>query len=151
MNEPKRILVVDDDPGVRELLRSVLDRRGLTVDAAADGNEALHLLRENLYSVIILDLLMPIADGFDVLRGMEAVEFQVAPVVLVLTGADRRTVESLDSQRIHGVIRKPFDVEELATLVVACAEIKSRNAYGTMAIATMIAGGPFLALLNRLT
>lgn len=151
MNEPKRILVVDDDPGVRGLLTSVLTHRGLIVDAAPGGDEALAFLREHQYAVIILDLLMPVVDGFAVLRGMEAVDVQAPPVVLVVTGAEREVVEQLDAQRIHGIVRKPFDPEELASLVVACAEIKSRSAYGTMAIATMIAGGPFLALLNRWT
>jgi CheY-like chemotaxis protein len=151
MTEPKRILVVDDDPGVRGLLTSVLTLRGLVVDAATDGVQALDYLREHQYAVIILDLLMPVVDGFAVLRGMDGFEFQAPPVVLVVTGAEREVVEQLDSQRIHGIVRKPFDPDELASLVVACAEIKSRNAYGTMAIATMIAGGPFLALLNRLT
>jgi hypothetical protein len=46
-------------------------------------------------------------------------------------------------------MRKPFDPEELASVVVACAEIRSRSTFGTMAIATMIAGSPFLAWLNR--
>jgi two-component system KDP operon response regulator KdpE len=151
MNEPKRILVVDDDPGVRSLLTSVLTHRGLAVDAAPGGDEALELLREHQYAVIILDLLMPVTDGFAVLRGMDGVEFQAPPVVLVVTGAERQAVEQLDSQRIHGIIRKPFDPDELASLVLACAEIKGRSAYGTMAIATMMAGGPILALLNRLS
>jgi CheY-like chemotaxis protein len=151
MNEPKRILVVDDDPGVRALLTSLLTQRGLTVDAAPGGDEALGLLREHRYAVIILDLLMPVVDGFAVLRGMDDVEFEAPPVVLVVTGAEREAIDQLDSQRIHGIVRKPFHPDELASLVVACAEIKSRNSYGTMAIATMIAGGPFLALLNRLT
>ena len=69
----------------------------------------------------------------------------------VVTGADRRALSQLVSQRIHGIVRKPFDPEELASLVVACAEIRSRLNLGTMAIATMIAGSPFLAWLNRLT
>lgn len=151
MTEPKRILVVDDDPGVRGLLASVLTHRGLVVDAAEGGAEALTFLGEHHYAVIILDLLMPVTDGFAVLRGMDGFEFQAPPVVLVVTGAEREVVEQLDSQRIHGIVRKPFDPDELASLVVACAEIKSRSAYGTMAIATMIAGSPILALLNRLT
>ncbi|HWS70533.1 MAG TPA: response regulator, partial [Thermoanaerobaculia bacterium] len=60
MNEPKRILVVDDDPGVCGLLTSVLTQRGLAVDAATGGDEALRYLREHQYAVIILDLLMPV-------------------------------------------------------------------------------------------
>jgi CheY-like chemotaxis protein len=146
----KRVLVVDDDATVRELLSSVLERESLTVDLAADGQEALALLSENTYSVVLLDLLMPKVDGFTVLDRL-AGGGKPLPVVLVVTGADRGALAQLDAQRIHGIVRKPFDSEELASLVVACAEIRSRLNLGTMAIATMIAGSPFLAWLNRLT
>ena len=146
----KRVLVVDDDATVRELLASVLERESLTVDLAADGQEALDLLRENTYSVVLLDLLMPVVDGFTVLDRLGDGD-KPLPVVLVVTAADRRALSQLDAQRIHGIVRKPFDSEELAALVVACAEIRSRLNLGTMAIATMIAGSPFLAWLNRLT
>ncbi|SRR5712691_12428118 len=142
----KRVLVVDDDAGLRELLVTMLRRRDLTVDQAADGREALELLKENTYSVVLLDLLMPNVDGFAVVDGLPS-----APVVLVITGADRALVKRLDPKKIHGVIRKPFDPDELANLVVACAEIRSRSAFETMAISAMIAGGPLLAWLNRLT
>jgi hypothetical protein len=67
----------------------------------------------------------------------------------VLTGADRTIVERLDPQRIHGVVRKPFDPEELASVVVACAEIRGRSTFETMAIATVLAGSPFIAWLSR--
>jgi len=148
--QQKRILIVDDDPNVRELLGSVLRRRSLVVDEAADGAQALDLARENQYAVVLLDLIMPVLDGFAVLEQFSGPAMTWTPVVLVMTGADRSIVAQLDAQRIHGVVRKPFDAEELAQLVVACAEIKSRNPFGAMAIATMIAGGPLLALLNGL-
>src|SRR5213593_2666923 len=140
----KRVLIVDDDAVIRELLGTLLRQRDLTVDEASDGREALELLKENLYSVVLLDLLMPNVDGFGVIEGLTS-----SPVVLVITGADRALVKQLDPKKIHGVVRKPFDSEELANLVVACAEIRSRSAFETMAISAMIAGGPFLAWLNR--
>jgi CheY-like chemotaxis protein len=147
MAATKRVLVVDDDKEIRDLLTSVLQRRDLLVDAAADGAEALDLLRQNIYSVVILDLLMPNRDGFDVLNELDSA---LAPaVVLVITGADRALVKKLDPQRIHGVVRKPFDADDLANLVVACAEIKSRRGFETMAISAIVAGGPLLAWLNR--
>ena len=70
-------------------------------------------------------------------------------IVLVVTGADHRVVEQLDAQRIHGIVRKPFDCDDIASLVLACADLRGRSAFETMAIATMLAGTPFLALLNR--
>ena len=140
----KRVLIVDDDAVIRELLGTLLRQRDLTVDEASDGREALELLKENVYSVVLLDLLMPNVDGFGVIEGLTS-----SPVVLVITGAERALVKQLDPKKIHGVVRKPFDAEELANLVVACAEIRSRSAFETMAISAMIAGGPFLAWLNR--
>jgi DNA-binding response OmpR family regulator len=145
--QQKRVLVVDDDESIRELLGSILGRHDLVVDVASDGRKALDLLKENAYSVVLLDLLMPDVDGFAVLKELPSAIS--TPIVLVITGADRSAIERLDPQRIHGVVRKPFDAEELAALVVTCAEIRSRGAFETMAISAMIAGGPFLAWLNR--
>jgi CheY-like chemotaxis protein len=147
--QQKRVLVVDDDPVIRNLLVWTLQQHSLTVDQAGDGVEALALIRQHQHSVILLDLLMPVLDGFGVLSALDGPSMASPPVVLVITGADRRDVDHLDPQRIHGIVRKPFDPEELASLVVACADIRSRNALGMMAIATVIAGGPLLALLNR--
>jgi CheY-like chemotaxis protein len=147
--QQKRVLVVDDDPVVRGLLVWTLQRYSLTVDEAGDGLAALALIKEHQYSVIVLDLVMPLLDGFGVLKALDGPSMASPPVVLVITGAERGAVDHLDPQRIHGIVRKPFDPEDLASLVVACAEIRSRNAFGTMAIATVIAGSPLLALLNR--
>jgi CheY-like chemotaxis protein len=147
--QQKRVLVVDDDPVIRHLLVWTLKGHALTVDEAGDGLAALALIKEHQYSVIVLDLLMPMLDGFGVLKALDGPSMTTPPVVLVITGADRRDVDHLDPQRIHGIVRKPFDPDELATLVVACAEVRSRNTFGTMAIATVIAGSPLLALLNR--
>ena len=143
----KRVLIVDDDATIREMLVSVLRRRDLIVDEALDGQEALDLLKENSYAVVLLDLLMPNVDGFGVIENLGSA--MASPVVLVITGADRSLIRQLDPQRIHGVVTKPFDAEELATLVVTCAEIRSRTPFEAMAISAIIAGGPFLAWLNR--
>ena len=142
----KRVLIVDDDAMIRELLESVLRRRDLIVDVASDGREALALLKENSYAVVLLDLLMPNVDGFGVIENLGSAIS--SPVVLVVTGADRTLMRKLDPQKIHGVVNKPFDSEDLANLVVACAEIKSRSPFEAMAISAMIAGGPFLAWLK---
>jgi CheY-like chemotaxis protein len=149
MDQHKRVLIVDDDPDVRKLITSALTPHGLIVDSAGDGEEALSYLRDNTYAVILLDLLMPKVDGFGVLAALKTDGMHSPPVVLVVTGADRSVVERLDAQHIHGVVRKPFDAEDLATLIVACSEIKGRGSFGTMAIATLVSGAPFLAWLVR--
>jgi CheY-like chemotaxis protein len=148
--EQKRVLVVDDDRSVREILSSALRKHDLIADVAEDGAAALECLRAHQYAVVLLDLLMPGVDGFSLLDRIGGGDVASPPVVLVITAADRTAIERLDAKRIHGIVRKPFDPEEIARLVVACADIKNRRPFGPMAIATMIASGPFLALLNRL-
>jgi len=145
----KRVLVVDDDEETRNILTAVLRRRGLDVDHAADGAEAIRLAAEKKYSVILLDLMLPVVDGFGVLHNVREANSD-APVVLVVTGADRSITEALDPNTIHGIIRKPFEPEEVASIVFACADLKARMPFETMAIATIVATGPLMALLNRL-
>lgn len=145
----KRVLVVDDDEEIRNILTTVLRRRGLEVDQASDGGEAIRLASEKKYAVILLDLMLPVIDGFGVLHNVRESSSDV-PVVLVVTGADRSVTAALDPNTIHGIVRKPFEPDEVAALVAGCAELKARMPFETMAIATMVASGPLLALLNRL-
>ena len=142
----KRILIVEDDIEVRTMISSVLRQRGLAVDEASGGQEAIDLVRAKRYAVILLDLLMPQPNGFDVLDELESP--QTPPVVLVVTGADRSVIDQLDSERIHGIVRKPFDPDDLAALVVACAEIRSRGNFRMMAMA-VISGARFFDFLIR--
>ena len=149
MEQPKRVLVVDDDAEVRALLSSVFRQHGLTVDVAGDGREAIDLIVATPYAVVVLDLIMPTVDGFAVLDHLRASD-ALSPVVIVVTGAEEQIVGRLDPRIVHGVIRKPFDAMELSSIVVACAEIRGRRAFETMAIAAMFAGPPLMAWLSRL-
>jgi len=142
----KTVLVVDDEAEMRSLLGSLLTRHGMIVDYASNGDEAVALISATNYAVVLLDLLMPGTDGFAVLDKLQE-GGAAAPVVLVVTAADRTVTDKLDAQRIHGIVRKPFDPQELASLIVACSEIKRRGSFGSLAIATLVSVAPFLALL----
>jgi DNA-binding NtrC family response regulator len=143
----RQVLIVDDDRVVREILGTALRQRSLLYDEAGDGAEAIRLLSENAYAVVLLDILMPGANGFEVLDAIDSSSAN-APVVLVVTGADRSVLDQLDSRRIHGIVKKPFDPEEIASVVAACAELRGRSTFETMALATMMTGAPFIALLK---
>lgn len=149
MDSHKRVLVVDDDPSIRELLRTVLRERGLIVDEAADGDEAIRLIAANHYTVVLLDLLMPVTSGFDVLSAIDARGVAPSPVVLVISGADHAMLDAVKSQSVHGIVKKPFDPYELASVVEACTDVRGRLGLETMALA-VISGAPILALLGRL-
>lgn len=118
MTKPeKRILVVDDDDAIRALLFTILRRRGFHVDGARNGEEALTRLRTCVYSAMLLDLMMPVKNGWDVLAELQAMKPELRPLVIVLTaGSEPR---NLDSSVVSGSIRKPFDVELLVDAVTA--------------------------------
>jgi DNA-binding response OmpR family regulator len=145
MDQHRRVLVIDDEPSVRRLLAVALRKRSLVVDEASDGAEAIALLAENRYSVVLLDLLMPKVDGFGVI---DAIGDGANPIVLVLSGADRRVLDQVDSRKVHGIVRKPFDPLEIADVVSAIAEIRGRSTFEAMAFVAVMVGAPLIALLE---
>jgi two-component system sensor histidine kinase/response regulator len=114
----KRILIVDDDDAIRVLLRTILQRRGLTADSARDGREALACLARARYAVMLLDLMMPRGSGWDVLGEIARWPLERRPITIVLTaGTEPRT---LDPSLVAGTVRKPFDIDMLVDTVSAC-------------------------------
>ena len=78
-----RVLIADDDHSIRQLLTTIMKREGLTADPAVDGLDAIEKLQENEYAVILLDLMMPRADGFAVIEHLRAHPQATKPVVPV--------------------------------------------------------------------
>jgi DNA-binding NtrC family response regulator len=145
IEQNRRVLVVDDDRQVRQILVAALRLKSLTIDEAADGREAIDLLRQHTYSVVLLDILMPNVNGFGVLAAIDE-EAMNAPVVLVVSGAERALLKELGSKQIHGIVRKPFDPQEVANVVAACVDIRGNRAFETMALATVMTGAQLIAL-----
>ena len=121
MNLEKRILVVDDDDAIRALLRTVLRRRGFAVDTARNGIEALEEMGEHRYALIVLDLMMPRMNGYELVRHLEEQSFTSRPRVLILTAG--RQGPALHSALIVGSIPKPFDIDLLLDTVSGCLAV----------------------------
>jgi len=116
--DEKRILVVDDDAAIRSLLLTILRRRGLAVDTARNGAEALEKLGQCTYALMLLDLMMPVASGWEVLERLAGMDSNRRPVVIVLTaGTEPR---GFSPEFVVGSIRKPFDVPLLHNMVDGC-------------------------------
>jgi len=115
---PVRVLIIDDDVRLHELLASYLDQNGIHVTVAADGLKGLAALDGNVFDAVLLDVMMPGMDGpatAALLRG--APETAAIPVILLtakVQPADRRRLEALG---VAGVLAKPFDPMELANQV----------------------------------
>lgn len=114
-----RILVVDDDADIRLLLRYELTPDGHDVVEAADGEQALAVLREEPLDLVLLDMMMPILDGWGVLRGLDI--DQAPPVVVITALASRESRHVLELLELGAldVIAKPFDPDWLLRLVDA--------------------------------
>src|SRR5436190_23772857 len=106
-----RVLVVEDEPDLRQGLSKVLREDGYAVDSAADGDDGLYKAEQNEYDAIILDLMLPKVDGWELLSRLRRTK---KTPVLMLTARDsiRDRVRGLDSGADDYLI-KPFDLDEL--------------------------------------
>ena len=114
-----KILVIDDDEGVRRSIGKVLVRAGHEVFEAPDGKVALTVLKDEPPDLVICDLFMPEMDGVEVLRELRR-DYPDLPVVAISGGAYQGKVQLLDVAKGLGavaVLKKPFQLQELLGVV----------------------------------
>lgn len=108
--ECKSILVVEDDDGIRDVMRFALETEGYSVFTAANGKEGLEMLpRMSKPCLILLDLMMPVMDGWEFSEALEKdMVMATIPIVVVSAFGDRK--QPIGSK---GLIKKPVDLEML--------------------------------------
>lgn len=112
-----QVLIVDDDPAIRQILSALLRRDGTECDIAEDGEAAIERLKSHQYDVVLLDLLMPRVDGLGVLSFMK--ENAIATPVVVLSAVTDDRVEVLDPRLVRIAMQKPLEPRELRRVVEA--------------------------------
>lgn len=112
-----RALVVEDDPAIRRLVEKLLTRHKIAIDSAPDGRQAIEKLRTGTYSVIVLDLMIPEVNGFEVIDFLKA-NAQRTPVAVV-SAVSQQALTKLDLDIVKLVISKPFDVDEFTKAILA--------------------------------
>jgi CheY-like chemotaxis protein len=118
MSTPCRLLVVDDDPTIREMLDMVLASEGYEVITAAHGAAALALVDQRRPHVILLDMKMPVMDGWEFLRQYRARPGAKVPIVVITAAQDdRREAADIGAQ---AYIAKPFAIDDLLRAVDQC-------------------------------
>ncbi|MDF5713013.1 MAG: response regulator transcription factor [Rhizonema sp. NSF051] len=113
-----RLLLVDDEPGLREAVKDYLQESGFTVQVASNAREGWNLMQQNTLDLVITDIMMPQVDGYQFLKQLrEDPRFQALPVVFL-------TAKGMTSDRIQGYhagvdayLPKPFDPDELVAIV----------------------------------
>ena len=122
-NDPRTpVLVVDDDPALRTMMTEALDADGYAVQAADSGAHALELLRRQRPAVIILDLMMPVIDGWAFIESYRDVARAEIPIVAVSAAMSPRSVECLRWLGVQASLAKPFDLGELLERVAEAVE-----------------------------
>ncbi len=111
------ILVIDDDRAIARTLAAELAAAGYDVVTAADGREGLQYFRDRAPDLVLTDLAMPVADGFEVVAGVRRID-QTPVVVLSVRGGDRDKIQALDLGA-DDYVTKPFSVPELLARVRA--------------------------------
>lgn len=110
----KHVLIVEDSPDLRLLVSRLLQREGYILSKAANGQEALDLLRSmtELPSMILLDIMMPVMDGF-LFREAQEKDPRLAGIPVVVMTADSHPESKAERLRVKEIIRKPIDIDRL--------------------------------------
>jgi DNA-binding response OmpR family regulator len=111
-----RVLIVDDEPDILLMLRMNLEAEGHESVLAADGQMALERIGETAVDIVLLDVMMPVMDGWSVLERLRNVEDGPPVVVVSAKSAPRDAVRALELGAVE-YVTKPFDLGELMRLV----------------------------------
>ncbi len=117
-DRPRTVMVVEDNGIIVTMLRHLLERRGYRVETAVDGRQAVARLNGEPPGLVLLDLMLPYKDGFEVIKQMRATPgWEEVPVIMLTAKAqERNVVRALDAGANDYVV-KPFKLEELAARV----------------------------------
>ena len=118
LSEAPRLLLVEDDRSLAEMLHEILSSAGYIVEQARDGQAGLHLGLSRAYAVIVLDRGLPAIEGLDLLSRLRARGVVTPVLVLSALGLPRDRVEGLDAGA-EDYLTKPFDIEELLARIRA--------------------------------
>ena len=119
--------MVDDEPAIRVLVAKIVERAGLPVDVARDGAEAIEKMETFEYSVLVIDLMMPNVDGFDLVDWVRDHQAR-RPAIIIISAGDTAAIRRLDGSVVHSVLRKPFDIDVLGDLIQAAAGMRDDDA-----------------------
>lgn len=111
-----RILIADDEDSMRFLVREVMMREGFEVDTAANGEEALQMVRERDFDLVVMDVKMPKMDGLEALREMKRIRPDLIVVMVTAFGTSQVALDAI-RQGAYDYFNKPFELDEMRIVV----------------------------------
>lgn len=112
----EKILVVDDEQSLRDVLSIMLKRAGYAVTSAMDGEEAIELLNKEIFDLVITDLRMPKIDGMEVLKAVKSASPETVVLIITAFASADSAVEAM-KQGAYDYLTKPFQVDEVQLII----------------------------------
>ncbi len=112
----QKILVIDDDETIRDVLNTFLTAKGFHVCLACDGDEGIELLRQNKFDIVLTDIMMPKVTGIDVLKEMSVLNIKTPVIVITAYASIKNAVQAM-KMGAFDYVTKPFNLEELLILI----------------------------------
>ena len=114
--DPRPLLIVDDERGMRDTLVDILEELGFRIDQAANGQEAVDKVEAHDYGLVLMDIRMPVMNGVEALRRVKELCSEL-PVIMMTAYTDAVAVEEARCQGAEEVMYKPLDIPELLRLI----------------------------------
>ncbi len=143
-----RVLIVDDEAGMREFLTILLEREGFEVESAQDGQEALQTVQDASFDLIISDLRMPTVDGVRLLEGLKRFQSEI-PVILITAYASADSAIEAMKLGAYDYLSKPFRVEEIKQVISRALEAKASRVTGVFPWSGEAYPRPVAGLIGR--
>ena len=127
--EKKKVLCIEDEPEMIDLIKLILERKGFEVVGAVGGAEGLEVIRREKPDLILLDLMMPEVDGWEVFRQIRADE-QLKPIPVIVVTAKAQSIDKvlgLHIAKVDDYVTKPFGPQELLRSVNKVLAMKTKT------------------------
>jgi two-component system, NtrC family, response regulator PilR len=121
--EKSRILVVDDEPGMREFLEIMLQKEGYSVETTADGRKAVEKIENKLFDLAIIDIQMPVMNGIDILKKMNEKKTDTTAIMITAFASHETAIEAM-KLGAYDYITKPFKIDEIKLVIKKALEKK---------------------------
>ena len=122
-NRPRKILVVDDDPIIRDMMVDILSFEGYSIDTARHGLEAMEILRGEESYLVFLDVMMPVLDGKEVCAILEAEpQLRNRHFIVLMSAVDKLAEVSSLIKNVDATMPKPFSVDDVVGIVLPYME-----------------------------
>lgn len=118
----RNILIVEDNEAIQGLVRILVTRCGFNATVASDGDEAIGALGKASFCVVVLDLMLPITSGYDVIAHIRERSLKV-PVIVVTAVVKGIEMDQLDPSIVKAIINKPFDLQILLQAIEAACSM----------------------------